>query len=158
MATATAIQIPQRQECNALEGQIAQLKLKLTDSETELGKLKKELSTVAEAIALDREKPEKINDVSRKIEQCEARINGFRSVIAAKDEEIRKLAPEAQLIEAENLLAARRQEFVSKRTWFNSTASAIASQSSAILARHRWMNRSAECRSSKTANWPWNCR
>ncbi len=109
MATATQV-IPQRQECNALEGQIAQLRLKLTDSETELAKLKKELSTVAEAIALDREKPEKVNDISRKIEQCEARISGFRSVIAAKDEQLNTLAPEARRIETENRLAARRQE------------------------------------------------
>lgn len=108
---ATATQVPQRQECNVLEGQIAQLKLKLAESETELDKFKKELSTVAEAIALDREKPETANDVSRKIEQCEARINGFRSVIATKDSQLRELVPEARRIEAENRLAARRQEF-----------------------------------------------
>jgi chromosome segregation ATPase len=107
---ATATQVPQRQECNVLEGQIAQLKLKLTDSETELEKLKKELSAVAEAIALDREKPEKVNDISRKIEQCEARVSGFRSVIAAKEENVNALAPEARRIETENRLAARRLE------------------------------------------------
>ena len=102
--TATA----RRQEMLGLEAQGAQLRQKLSDAEAELARFKRELASVAEQIALDREKPEKINEISRRIEQTEARIAGFKSVIASKDQELAELAPAVRIAEAAEREAACR--------------------------------------------------
>ncbi|MGB9432530.1 MAG: hypothetical protein WBQ89_09835 [Candidatus Acidiferrum sp.] len=59
------------------------------------------------AIALDQEKPEKVNEISRKIEQSEARIAGYETLITQNDEEVRRLQPAVVQLESQERLAAR---------------------------------------------------
>ena len=109
MSTTTSTPVIQdhRQEVRAVEAKGVQFRLKLEQERILLAQHKRDLTVVAQAIALDQEKPEKINEISRRIEQSEARIAGFETLIMQNDEEIRRLMPAVIQLESDERLAAR---------------------------------------------------
>lgn len=113
MATATAPASGMevlRQEITALEGEISNLKTKLAGEQKDLDSLETERGQIAEAIALGSQETSKASGIARKIEQAQARVAGFQSLIAGKQTRLDTLWPELRRIEAENLLAKRRAE------------------------------------------------
>jgi chromosome segregation ATPase len=109
-ATATTRLETLRQEVAAVENEISNLKTKLGGGQKDLDTLDTERGQIAEAIAFGQEKPSKAGEIARRIEQAEARVNGFRSVLAKKQAELDTHYPEMRRLEAENLLATRRAE------------------------------------------------
>jgi chromosome segregation ATPase len=113
MATATAAAPTlqdMRHQVASLETEISDLKSRLTSEKSDLTALEHEQGQLAEKIALGKEKASRASVLARQIEEAEARVNGFRSVIARKQVQLDESWPELRRLEAENLLAKRQAE------------------------------------------------